>query len=135
MSRRITLGVLANRLLSVAALLGVLAGCKSSTAPAGSANSGSGQGQGGAQQTITIANNSFSPTPDTVSAGQVTFSWSAGSNGHNVTWDTGPAPLPTNSATQSSGTYTPTLQAGTYTYHCSIHGGPGTGMWGQIVVR
>lgn len=45
-----------------------------------------------------------------------------------------PGTLPANSATQTSGTYEATLVAGTYMYPCSIHGGPGTGMWGKIVV-
>ena len=112
-------------LMSFGAGLVLLAGCSSSTAP--------GQGQG--QQTISVSNNFFTPTPDTVSAGGVTFSWSTPSNGHNVTWDTGPGTLPPNSATMTSGTYGATLQVGTYTYHCTIHGGPGTGMAGTIVVH
>ena len=34
------------------------------------------------------------------------------------------------------GVYGATLnQAGTYTYHCSIHGSAGAGMHGAIVVR
>ncbi len=110
----------------------LLAGCSNSTY---GPNSGGGQGQGGSQQTISVKNDFFTPTPDTVSAGQVTFSWSSPSDGHNVTWDSGPGTLPVNSATMSSGTYLPTLQVGTYAYHCTIHGGPGTGMNGTIVVR
>jgi plastocyanin len=77
----------------------------------------------------------FTPTPDTVAAGQVTFSWSIPSNGHTVTWDSGPGTLPVGSGTKSSGTYAATLQAGTYQYHCENHGGPGTGMHGTIIVQ
>lgn len=88
---------------------------------------------GGHSTTITVANNSFSPTPDTVSAGTITFQWAANAVIHNVTWQTGPAPLPTNSGNKgASETYPATLQQGTYTYHCTIHSA--SGMSGVIVV-
>ena len=90
-----------------------------------------GSSTGGHSTSITVTNNSFNPTPDTVAAGQVTFTWSNASNSHNVTWLTGPGTLPANSSTMTSGTYQPTLQAGTYTYHCTIH----AGMNGTIVVQ
>lgn len=101
--------------------------CSSSTSPGGG---------GGHSTTITVSDNTFSPTPDTVTAGTVTFSW-AGSNAnqHNVTWDSGPTPLPMNSPNQISGSYPATLQAGTYQYHCTFHGTAGAGMHGTIVAR
>ena len=102
-----------------------LVACGSSTSPGGG-------GGGGHSTMITVADNSFSPTPDTVSAGQVTFSW-AGVSTHNVTWDSGPGTLPGNSASMSSGSYAPTLQAGTYQYHCTFH--VALGMRGTIVVH
>lgn len=86
---------------------------------------------GGRSTTITVSNNRFSPTPDTVSAGTVTFSWATPSNGHNVIWDSGPGTLPANSGTMTSGTFPVTVQTGTYTYHCSLH----AGMNGRIVVE
>jgi|SRR4029077_3295604 len=110
----------------------LLASCGSSTSSYGG---GGGGGGGGHTTTITVGNDLFSPTPDTVPAGQVTFSWSAGSVGHTVNWDSGPGTLPANEPLRSSGTYVATLQAGTYQYHCAIHGGPGTGMHGTIVVQ
>jgi len=121
--------------MSVAAVLVLAAGCGSSTSPPYSPNSGGGQGQGGSQTTIAVNNNYFNPTPDTVAAGQVTFSWTTSppSNGHNVAWDTGPGTLPIGSQTQTSGNYVVTLQVGTYTYHCTIHGA-GI-MHGTIVVH
>ena len=96
---------------------------------------GGGGGGGGHATTISVRNDFFSPTPDTVAAGAVTFTWATPSNGHTLTWDSGPGPLPANTGTLFSGTRTVTLQAGTYQYHCSNHGGPGSGMHGTIVVN
>jgi plastocyanin len=86
--------------------------------------------------TVQVQNNFFQPTPDTVAVGTfVRFAW-AGGVGHNVTWDNGPIPLPTDSPTQTSGTFTVRLtQLGTYNYHCSIHGSPGAGMHGTLVTQ
>lgn len=86
---------------------------------------------GGHSTTITVSNNFFNPTPDTVAAGNVTFSWSNASNSHNVTWDSGPS-SPANSSTMTSGTFPVALVQGTYHYHCTIHGAP---MSGTIVVQ
>lgn len=94
-----------------------------------------GGGGGGRSSTITVNNDFFSPTPDTVSAGQVTFSWATPSNGHDLRWDSGPGSLPANMGVITSGTRVVTLQAGTYQYHCAVHGGPGTGMHGTVVVQ
>jgi len=110
--------------IAVIAVL-TLAGCSSSTSPDG----------GGASTTITVGNDFFSPTPDTVAPGVVTFTWSAASHGHTLTWDSGPGTLPANTGTITSGSRTVTLQAGRYEYHCSIHGSPGAGMHGTIIVQ
>jgi len=78
---------------------------------------------GGHLTTITIANNSFSPTPDTIPAGTITFDWAANAVTHNVTWLTGPS-TPTNSGDMgANGTYSTALVAGDYTYHCTHHSG------------
>ncbi len=89
---------------------------------------------GGHTTTISVANNSFSPTPDTIPAGNITFHWAANAITHNVTWQTGPAPFPMNSATQVGGDpdYVATLKVGTYTYHCTVHP---VVMTGTIVVQ
>jgi plastocyanin len=97
-------------------------------AAACSDSTGSGS-TGGRSTTITVGNNFFTPSPDTMAAGQVTFSWASGSSSHNITWDSGPS-APAN-ATLPSGTYMVTLQAGTYQYHCNLH----SGMDGTIVVQ
>lgn len=99
------------RLAAVVVAVGILAACSDPTS------------NGGRSTNITVGNNFFSPTPNTVPVGQVTFNWSTPSNGHNVTWQTGPAPLPANATTRSSGSFQVTLQAGTYTYHCTLHSG------------
>jgi plastocyanin len=80
---------------------------------------------GGHSTTITIGNNHFSPTPDTISAGTITFHWGAGAVTHNVTWQTGPGTLPAGSGNRADGDadYQATLVAGDYTYHCTIHSG------------
>ncbi len=111
--------------IEVIAIL-ALAGCSSSTSPNDS---------GGASTTITVGNDFFSPTPNTVAAGTVTFTWSTPSNGHTLTWDSGPGTLPANTGTITSGSRTVTLQAGQYEYHCSIHGSRGAGMHGTIIVQ
>ena len=111
-----------------------LAGCGGATGPYGSGTTGGGGG-GGSATTIAVNNDFFSPTPDVVAAGAVTFAWGAASHGHTLTWDSGPGTLPANTGTITSGTRTVTLQAGTYQYHCSNHGAPGTGMHGTIVVQ
>ena len=110
--------------LAVAAAMGIafVAACSSSS---------TGSSSGGHTTSLTVSNNVFNPTPDTVPAGQVTFTWTNASNSHNVTWLTGPGTLPASSNTMTSGTYQPTLVAGTYTYHCTIH----AGMNGTIVVQ
>jgi len=66
-----------------------------------------------------VGNNFFSPADRTVAPGTtVTWEWAADAVQHNVTFDDGQA-----SPTQSSGTYSRTFtSAGTYPYHCTIHG-------------
>jgi len=78
---------------------------------------------GGHLTTITVSNNQFSPTPDTLAGGNITFHWAAGAVTHNVTWQTGPLPLPTASPNRAGGDpdYVAALVAGDYTYHCTIH--------------
>jgi len=108
----------------LAVVLGAVAVASCSSDPSGPG--------GGRSTTITVNNNFFNPTPDTVSAGTITFSWS--SSTHNVTWDSGPT-TPANSGDKSSGTHAVALTAGTYQYHCSLHGLAGSGMHGTIVVQ
>jgi plastocyanin len=110
----------------------VLAGCSSyGTSPYGG---GMSMTSGGRSASITVGNNFYSITPDTVASGTpITWTWSTPSNGHTVNWDSGPGTLPANSGTKTSGTYSTTLTtAGTYHYHCAIHG---AAMSGVLVIQ
>jgi plastocyanin len=82
-----------------------------------------------AANAVVVSNDKFTPTSLQVAAGTtVTWTWASGSVGHNVTFDDG-----VHSATQSGGTYTRTFTtAGTYAYHCTIHGTP---MSGTVTVQ
>ncbi len=95
----------------------------------------------GTPNSVVITNNVFSPGVLTVSTGAtVTWTWDsctgvagygAGQTciSHNVTFDQGTS----NSGDQSSGTFTRAFAAaGTYPYHCTIHG---VGMSGKVVVQ
>jgi plastocyanin len=79
--------------------------------------------------TVTVNNNFFSPATITVTPGTtVTWQWASGAVDHNVTFDDGE-----HSATQSSGTFARTFSAaGTFPYHCTIHGS--LGMTGTVTV-
>jgi len=93
---------------------------------------------------VLVQNNSFNPTTLTVPVGTtVKWTWASCTGGsdpygggagqtcvdHSVTWDAGGTASPT----QAEGTYQRAFAtAGTYTYHCAIHG---AAMSGQIVVQ
>jgi plastocyanin len=91
---------------------------------------------------VTVVNNSFSPASLGVAPGTtVTWTWNTCSGGdgygggvqtcvdHNIVFDADA----TTSGTQSQGSYQRRFStAGTYAYHCSIHG---AAMSGKIVVQ
>jgi plastocyanin len=92
---------------------------------------------------VTVENNTFAPGDLTVAAGAtVTWKWDTCTTGydpytgsskscidHSIVWDAGGTASPT----QSEGTYERTFAtAGTYNYHCAIHG---AAMSGKVVVQ
>ncbi len=83
---------------------------------------------------ITILDNSFSPSPLTVDKG-TTVTWTnSGASQHTVTSNTGSElGSPT---INSGGTYVHTFNtAGTFDYHCTFHGSPSAGMRGTVIVN
>ncbi len=87
---------------------------------------------------ISVTNDAFTPAAKTISpGGTVDWAWNSctgdGYNGqtcvsHSVTFDDG-----TGSLVQDHGTFSKTFAtAGTYNYHCSIHG---VAMSGKITVQ
>ena len=114
-----------SRWLVIASLVGATA-CGSSTGYGGNPPPPPPPPAGGGHSTtITVSNNKFSPTPDTISAGTITFQWAAGAIIHDVTWDSGPGTLPAGSGDRMAGDadFQATLVAGNYAYHCTHHGG------------
>lgn len=93
----------------------------------GSAGGGAGGAGGVGKDTVNVGNNFYSPSALTVSVGStVTWVWEPNDVIHTVTFD---ADTTVMSAFQSSGTYARTFTAaGTYSYHCSIHGAAMTGV-------
>src|SRR2546425_1552199 len=74
---------------------------------------------------VSVNDNFFSPNSAVIkTGGTVAWTW-VGAAFHNVTFTGGPTPRPADGPTQMTGTYTPAAitTVGTYTYHCTIHGG------------
>ena len=88
-------------------------------------------GQEPAEGDILVRNNFFDPSTFEVAPGAtVVWAWSSGGVSHNVTFDAGES-----SGNQSSGTYQRTFtEAGSYPYHCTIHGTATSGMRGSVTV-
>jgi plastocyanin len=80
---------------------------------------------------ILVENNTFDPSTLEVAQGaSVVWAWSSGGVTHNVTFDDGEQ-----SGNRSDGTYTRTFAtAGTFPYHCTIHGSATSGMRGSVTV-
>lgn len=134
-------GRLAASALCVAALLGS-AGCGGGGYGGGSSsNTSNPTGPNVATAgTVTVGSTAFTPASITVAAGStVRWNWNTCSGGdiygagqtcvaHNVTFDDGPA-----SVTQETGSFTRAFpNAGTFPYHCTIHG---PAMSGRVVVQ
>lgn len=96
------------------------------------------EGPPSTSSSILVGNNFFDPTATTVPVStKVTWTWDAcGSDGyggqsctsHGIVFDDG-----TSSGTQAQGTWSRTFAAaGTYKYHCTVHG---AAMSGSIIVQ
>ncbi len=90
-------------------------------------------GQPPAQIAVSMRDNFFRQRVDTVAVNG-TVSWSNdGGVPHTTTadagtWDSG--------SVSSGGTFQRQFtQAGTFAYHCTFHGSPGSGMFGTVIVR
>ena len=120
--------VLAIAVLSLAACGG---GGGGSTGPYGGGTGGNNNNNSGGStgNQVSVTNNKFTPSATTVAVGTtVTWDWNTCTNDpygggqtcvtHNVTFDDG-----TTSGNKNDGTYSRTFNtAGTYDYHCTIHG-------------
>lgn len=128
---------------SLVLLLAAAACGGSSTAPSNTNNNSGGntpppQSGPSTSNAITVGNNWFDPTSTTVAAGtKVTWTWnSCGGDGyggqscvsHSIVFDDGQT-----APSQSEGTFSRTFAtAGTYKYHCGVHG---NAMSGTVVVQ
>ena len=77
----------------------------------------------------------FSPAKITIAPGDTITFQSNAAIAHNVVSDDGTT---FNSGAPAFGPWTlvtPALTAGTYGFHCTVHGGPGSGMSGTITVQ
>jgi len=111
----------------VVASMALALGCSSSTSAGGSATPGPNQ--------VFMQNLAFNPVTRTVAVG-TTVTWvNQDGVGHTVTYDSGPGSSFNSGTLGGQGTFAVTFgTAGTVQYHCSIHGSPGSGMHGTIVV-
>jgi plastocyanin len=112
--------------LALIAVLGLALGCGSSTSPGGS---GPGPNQ------VFLQNIAFNPSTRTVSAG-TTVQW-VNHDGftHTVTYDSGPGTAFDSNLSGGTSFSVTFATPGTIQYHCKIHGSPGAGMHGTIVVQ
>lgn len=120
-------------------LFAVIAGCGGSgSSDGGITNPPNEPGPTGSTNAVTVSNNRFTPANDSVAVGStLTWTWNSctgdGYGGmvctaHSVNFDDGPS-----SQVQESGTFSRTFAtAGTYPYHCAVHG---LAMSGKIIVH
>ena len=94
------------------------------------------QGCVGVTNKVTISGNAtaFSPSTITVAVGQpVCWTWNTGAISHNIKADDGSF---TTGQPASTATFQRTFTtAGTYGYHCQVHGSPTGGMRGTVIVQ
>lgn len=126
-----------------AALIASLAACSSGGADKTTGTTGTGTGTGNGtgctagDGTVCVLGTSFNPVDMTISK-NASVTWSEVTGVHHIVFDgppTGATPI-TDIGDFSAGTVSRTFaQTGTFPYHCTIHGGVGTGMHGNIIVQ
>jgi len=82
--------------------------------------------------------NTFSPVSVTVNAGDyVVWKWTTGAVSHTVTPDPPGTEPPSSGAPQNfpASHVHQFTTPGTYDYHCEVHGAPGVGMIGTVIVQ
>lgn len=111
-----------------AALSSCSASGYNTTSPTGTTGSTGTNTSTSTSNAVSVGDDLFDPSATTVPVGTtVTWTW-IGSVGHNVTFDDG-----VHSATQATGSFARTFTvAGTYKYHCTIHG---LAMSGSVTVQ
>lgn len=118
-------------------------GGPASPPPSGGTGGNGGNTGGSTSAEIAVQNNQFSPSATTVAPGTtVTWTWNSctgdGYGGqlctdHSVVFDDGAR---AGSGVRSSGSFASQFaNAGSYSYHCSIHGTATSGMRGTITVQ
>jgi len=100
-----------------------------STSPTNNNNNNNNNNNGTKTASATVYNNFYSPDTLTVAVGTVvTWNWASNGTVHTVTFDDGPT-----SDQIGSGSFSRTFSAaGTFPYHCIIHG---TVMSGLVIVQ
>ena len=83
--------------------------------------------------TVSVTNNQFTPEDITVDVGDnVTWNWNSGGAGHSVLFNSA-AGVPADIPVTTSGSIVRTFNtAGTFNYHCSVHG---VAMSGSVIVQ
>ena len=125
-------------LVLAVALAGSLAACGSATGYGSGGGSGSNNGGMPGPNQVFLENIAFVPATLTVSVG-TTVQW-VNQDGitHTVTKDSGPAGGPAFNSGNLGGGASFSVRfdvAGTYQDHCTIHGSPGAGMHGTVIVQ
>jgi len=104
----------------------IAGGCSSSSTPTAPSNSGSGDGSQNNPITVFITNNTYSPNPLTVKVGQYVNFKNNDAIAHSATFDNGTyesGDIPAYSAHDVAVQMT---AAGTFTFHCRLHGEKGS---------
>lgn len=112
---RVRVPVMAVAILALAALGGCGGGGGAPTAAPSAAITCNASGSGTA---ATIADNTFSPSPATVSAGGLITWTNSDGTSHTVSFDSGPDCLTIPAGASQTVLFS---VAGTYPYHCNIH--------------